>query len=101
MHAVDSGVQISGAPGALVLSALLGQDQAAFFVLFGENEGLDLIAHGHDLIGVDVVLDGQLTGRNDTFGLVTDVEQDLVPVHLDDGPLDDVESRLHHGRPGG
>ena len=62
------------APGALVLSALLGQDQAAFLVLLGEDECFDLISHGDDLIGVDVVLDGELAGRDDAFGLVTDVE---------------------------
>ena len=81
---------LDGAPGALVLSALLGQDQAAFLVLLGEDEGFDLVADGHNLIGVDVVLDGELAGRDDTFGLVTDVEQDLVAVDLDDGPFDDV-----------
>jgi hypothetical protein len=36
------------------------------------------------------VLDRQLAGGDDAFGLVTDVEQDLVPVDLDDGALDDV-----------
>src|SRR6202041_4068140 len=46
--------------------------------------------HGNDLIGVDVVLDGQFAGRDDAFGLVADVEQDFVPVNLDDGPFDDV-----------
>src|SRR4029079_9564950 len=65
-----------GAPGPLVLSALLGQDQATFLVLLGEDQSFDLIADGNDLIGVDVVLDGELTGRDDTFGLVTDVEKD-------------------------
>ena len=65
---------LDGAPGALVLRALLGQDQAAFFVLLGEDQGFDLIADGNDLVGVDVVLDGELTGRDDAFGLVTDVE---------------------------
>ena len=79
-----------GAPGALVLRALLGQDQAAFLVLLGEDQGFDLIADGHNLIGVDVVLDGELAGRDDAFGLVTDVEQDFVTVNLDDGPFDDV-----------
>ena len=57
---------------------------------FCEDEGLDLVADGHDLVGVDVVLDGQLAGGDDAFGLVADVEQNLVPVDLDDGPLDDV-----------
>ncbi len=54
--------RLDGAPGALVLSALLGQDQPAFFVLLGEDQGLDLIADGNDLVGVDVVLDGEFAG---------------------------------------
>jgi hypothetical protein len=82
--------RLNGPPGALVLRALLGQDQAAFFVLLGEDQGFDLIAHGNDLIGVDIVLDGQFAGGDDPFGFVADVEQDLVPVNLDDGPFDDV-----------
>jgi hypothetical protein len=36
------------------------------------------------------VLDGELTARDDAFGLVADVEQDLVAVDLDDRALDDV-----------
>lgn len=36
------------------------------------------------------MLDGELTGRDDAFGLVTDVEQDLVAIDLDDGAFDDV-----------
>src|SRR4029453_145698 len=40
--------------------------------------------------GVDVVLDGQLTRGDHALGLVPDVEQDLVPVDLDDATLDDV-----------
>jgi hypothetical protein len=75
---------------SIVLCALLGEDQSAFLVLLLENQGLDLIADGDDLIGVDVVLDGELTGGDDTFGLVTDVEENLVPVDLDDGAFDDV-----------
>ncbi len=81
---------LDGAPGTLVLSALLRQDQSTFFVLLGEDESLDRISHGDDLIGVDVVLDGELTRRDDAFGLVTDVEQNLVAVDLDDGSFDDV-----------
>ena len=78
------------APGALVLRALLGQDQAAFLVLLLEDQGLDVVAHGDDLVGVDVVLDRELAGGDDALGLVTDVEQDLVPVDLHDGAFDDV-----------
>ena len=81
---------LDGAPGALVLGALLGQDQAAFLVLLLEDEGLDLVADRDDLGRVHVVLDRQLAGGDDALGLVADVEQDLVAVHLDDGALDDV-----------
>ena len=48
------------APGALVLGALLGQDQPAFLVLLLEDEGLDLVADADHLAGVDVVLDREL-----------------------------------------
>ena len=78
------------APGALVLGALLGQDQPALLVLLLEDQGLDLVADGDDLAGVDVVLDRQLARGDDALGLVADVEQDLVPVDLDDGAFDDV-----------
>jgi len=74
----------------MVPQALLGQDQPAFLVLLLENQGLDLVTDGDDLVGVDVVLDRQLAGGDHTLGLVADVEQDLVAVHLDDGSLDDV-----------
>lgn len=74
------------APRPLVLSAFLGQDQATFFVFLGENQGLDLVAHGNDLVGVDIVLDREFAGRDDTFGLVTDVKKNFVAVNLDDGP---------------
>src|SRR4029077_1986589 len=81
---------LDGAPGALVLGALLGQDQPAFLVLLLEDQGLDLVADLDDLVRVDVVLDRQLTRGDDALGLVADVEQDLVPVDLHDGALDDV-----------
>ena len=78
------------APGALVLGALLGQDQPALLVLLLEDQGLDLVADADDLGRVDVVLDRQLAGGDDALGLVPDVEQDLVPVDLDDRAGDDV-----------
>src|SRR5690606_25909777 len=52
-------------------------------------EGLDLVTDGDDLVGVDVVLDRQLAGKDDALGLVADVEEDLVPVDLHDAALDD------------
>ena len=81
---------LDGAPGALVLRALLAQEQTPFLVLLLQDEGFDLIADGDDLIGVDVVLDGQLASEDDAFGLVADVEEDLITVDLDDSALDDV-----------
>ena len=36
------------------------------------------------------MLDGQFAGGNDAFGLVPDVEQDLVTINLDDGAFDDI-----------
>src|SRR4029078_3900845 len=81
---------LDGAPGALVLGALLGQDQPALFVLLLEDQGLDLVADLDDLVGVDVVLDRQLTRGDDALGLVADVEEDLVAIDLDDDAFDDV-----------
>jgi hypothetical protein len=42
------------------------------------------------VVRVDVMLDGQFARRDHAFCLVADIEQDLVTVDLDDGPLDDV-----------
>jgi hypothetical protein len=77
-------------PGALILGAFLRQDQPAFLVLLLENEGLDLVAHRHDIRRVDVVFDGQFPGRDDALGLVTNVKQHFVTVNFDDGALDDI-----------
>lgn len=52
--------RLDRAPGALVLRALLGQDQPALLVLLLEDEGLDELADLDDLGGIDVVLDRQL-----------------------------------------
>src|SRR5690606_27563471 len=78
------------APRPLVLRALLGQDEPAFLVLLLQDQGLDPVADRDHLRGVYVVLDRQLARGDDPLGLVADVEQDLVPVDLDDGALDDV-----------
>ena len=78
------------APRALVLRTLLRQEEAAFLVFLLEDERLDLVAHGDNIVGVDVVLDGQLAREDDTLGLVADVKEDLVVVDLDDSALDDV-----------
>ena len=71
-------------PGALVLRALLGQDEPAVLVFLLQDECLDVVTHGDDLGGVDVLADGELAGGDDALGLVADVEQDLVPLHAHD-----------------
>src|SRR5581483_2622624 len=77
-------------PRPLVLRALLGQDEAPLLVLLLQDEGLDVVADLHDLARVDVVADRELLGGDHALRLVADVEEDLVPVDLDDRPLDDV-----------
>ena len=57
---------------------------------FCENERFDLLAERHDLVRVDVVADRELLGRNDAFGLVSDVEEHLVGVDLHDRSGDEV-----------
>ncbi len=49
-----------------------------------------MLAELDDLGGVHVVADGQLTGGDHALGLETDVEENLVPVDLDDRALDHV-----------
>ena len=78
------------APRALVLRALLRKDQATVFVLFLEDERFDLLAQRHDLVRVDVVADRELLARDDALGLVSDVEQHLVGVDLDDFAVDEI-----------
>ena len=89
-HAVVVLDLLDRAPGALVLGALLGQDQAAFLVLLLQDKGLDVVADLDHIVRVHVVLDRQLAGGDDPFRLVADVEQDLVSVDLDDGAFDNV-----------
>ena len=81
---------LDGAPCALVLGALLGQDEPALFVLLLEHECFDVLSQRDDLVGVDVVADRKLANRDDALGLEADVEEDLVLVDLHDGSLDDV-----------
>src|SRR5699024_3679538 len=78
------------APGALVLSALLREHETAFLVLLLENEGLDLVPDLDDFAGIDIVLEEQHAGVYDAFRLVSDVNEALVAVNLDDGSFDDV-----------
>ena len=93
-RAVDDPVllldRLDRAPGALVLRALLGQDQPAVLVLLLEDERLELLVERDDFVRVDVVADRELARRDDALGLVADVEQHFVAVDLDDLAGDDV-----------
>ncbi|CAB4324459.1 unannotated protein [freshwater metagenome] len=85
------------APGPLVLCALLGQDETTFLVLLGEDERFDALTERDDLGWVDIVADREFAGRNDTLGLVADVEENLIVVDLDDRAFDDLAIlHLHH-----
>jgi hypothetical protein len=86
---------LDGPPGALVLGALLGQDETTLVVLLVHHQRFDHVPDLDDLVGVHVELDRQLTGRDDALGLPADVEQHLVGVDLDDDPFD--ELALIHG----
>jgi len=78
------------APGALILRALLGEDEAALLVLLLKNQGLDLVSDLDYLVRVGVVTDRQLLGGDDALGLVADVEQYLVAVYAYDLAGDEV-----------
>ena len=49
-----------------------------------------LIADLNDLGGIDVVADREFLGGDDALGLVSDVQEHLVAVDLDDLAVDDV-----------
>jgi len=78
------------APGALVLRALLGQDQASLPVLLLQDKGLDVLTSLDHIVRIDIVLDRQLARGNHALCLVADVEQDLVSIDLDNGAFDNV-----------
>ena len=78
------------APGPLVLSLLLREEEPAFLVFLVGDEGLDLLAHGDDPRRVDVLLDRELVSGDNTLGLEADIDEHLVLVDLDDGAGDEV-----------
>ncbi len=51
---------------------------------------LDGVPDLDDFAGIDIVLDGEFTRKDDAFRLVSDVDEDLVAIDLDDGAFDDV-----------
>src|SRR5207248_8268237 len=77
-------------PGDLEARALLREDQPAFGVLLRHDERRDLVSN-RDLVGrVHRAANRELADRDDAFGLVADVDEDLVLVDADDRPVDDL-----------
>jgi len=68
----------------------LREDQAPVGVLLLHHERVDLLAELHLVGGVHGLADRELADGDDTFGLVADVDQDLVLVDAHHGPGDDV-----------
>ena len=77
-------------PGALVLCTLLGKQEAPFLIFLLKNEGFDGVADLDDVIRIDVVLNREFLGGNDTLGLVANVKKNFIVVDLDDSSFDDV-----------
>ncbi len=77
-------------PCELEARTLLRENQASFGVLLREDERIDLLAHG-DLVGrVHRPSNCQLGNGNDAFGLVADVDEDLVLVDAHDRAVHDL-----------
>ena len=77
-------------PGALVLCALLREEQTTFLVFLLDDQGLDLVTEFDNVVGVDIVLDREFALRDNTLSLVTNVEEHLVAVDANDGTRDQV-----------
>ena len=90
-------------PGTFVLCTFLGEKEAAFLVFLLDDEGLDAFTHVDDFEGVGIVANREFPDRNDTLGLVSDVEQHLVAVDLDDRTFDELSvfDGDHRGGVGG
>jgi hypothetical protein len=77
-------------PGDLEAGALLGEDQPALGVLLRQHEGVDLVADPDLVRRIDRAADRQLRDRDDPFGLVADVDEDLVLVDPHDLAVHDL-----------
>ena len=81
---------LNRAPRPLILRALLRQNQTTFLVLLLQNKRLHPVPDPHDLIRIHIVLDRQLPGRDYPLRLIPNIQQHLIPVDLDDRPLNNV-----------
>ena len=78
------------APGAFVLSALLGQQQTAFFVFLLEDQSFDFVTNFDFRVRIHVMFNGQFAGKNNAFGFVTDIEQNFVAINFHDSTGDKI-----------
>src|SRR5581483_6061572 len=94
-HAAGDGIALlvrglDRLPRDLEACALLQEDQATLGILLRHHERGDLVAD-RDLVGrMHRPADRELADGDDAFGLVTDVDEDFVLVHTDDGAVDDL-----------
>ncbi len=84
------GRRLDAPPRLLEAGALLGHDEAAVLVLLGEDQRVDLLAHLHFVVRIDVLADRELVGGDDPLALVADVDEHLVVVDPDDAAGDDL-----------
>ena len=77
-------------PRDLEARPLLGEDQPSVGVLLREHERVDLVAELDFVLGVHRAADRELRDRDHAFGLVADVDEDLVLVDADDLAVDDL-----------
>src|SRR4029453_4267891 len=77
-------------PRELEAGALLGEDEPALGVLFRQDERVDLFADPNLVLGVDGAPDRELRDRDHALGLVADVDEHLVFVDSDNGPVHDL-----------
>src|ERR671919_2843266 len=94
------GCALDPLPRHLEARALLGEDEPSLGVLLCHHERIDLVAQLHLVGRVDRAAYGELGDRDDAFGLVADVDEDLVLVDADDlaahdlALVDDGEGRV-------
>ena len=77
-------------PSALVLCALLGEDETTIFVFLLENKCLEAIAQLNDLRRIGVFTDRKFTSRNNTFALESDINEHFIMLDLDNGAVDEI-----------
>jgi hypothetical protein len=74
----------NSAPGLLEAGSLLGQHEPSVLVLLGQDESVDLLADLDLVVRIHGLPDRELVEGDDPLALVSDVDEDLVLVDLDD-----------------